>query len=69
MTDSQHAAPNYLRRDQEVTCPTCQGSGISGPSPIAPGGIGTCLTCKGDKKVSRQRADFENSKSSRKGAR
>lgn len=69
MTDLRYAAPDPRTCDQEVTCPTCQGAGTSGPSPIAPGGVGTCGTCRGRKKVSRQRADFENSKPSRRGAR
>lgn len=51
MTDLRYAAPDPRTCDQEVTCPTCQGAGTSGPSPIAPGGVGTCGTCRGRKKV------------------
>lgn len=46
-------------REQEVTCPVCQGSGTSGANHLAPNGLGVCSTCKGEKKISAQRADWE----------
>lgn len=45
--------------ERQVTCPTCQGSGTSGPNHLAPNGIGVCTTCKGGRTVSAQRADWE----------
>ena len=50
-------------RERQVTCPTCQGSGTSGPNHLAPNGTGVCTTCKGDKTVSAQRADWETTRS------
>ena len=41
--------PKIVLRDNEIVCPSCQGSGKSDDGPCSPPGI--CSRCNGDRKI------------------